>query len=105
MQDNRVTLRRQADLIVYSDCPKYLRHDLSDDQILQIATKAAAMAVEATAERAAELAIVKAQEMLKYEIGRSVFDNGPSILFKSIVIIAVFFGFINSIYHIEGYFK
>jgi hypothetical protein len=42
----RVIFRRQADkdMVAFTTCPKYDKHELSEDQILEIAKKAVVMA-------------------------------------------------------------
>jgi phage FluMu gp28-like protein len=56
--------RRQIDIDSFSSCPKYQKHDLTDDQILEIATKAARIGVE----------------LAKNEAKLEIFDAGLSTL-------------------------
>jgi hypothetical protein len=46
--ESRVVFRRQADkdMIAFTTCPKYDKHELSEDQIIMIAKKAVELARE-----------------------------------------------------------
>ena len=67
-EERRVEIRRFQD-IDFNKCPRYEKHELSDDQILDIATKAATIGIK----------------IAKNEAKIELFDEGFS-MFKKFVI-------------------
>ena len=77
--ERRMEPRRQEDIANFSLCPKYLKHDLTDIQILEIATKAARIGID-LAKDEAKLEIFDAGlNALK----RTVFTTGAVIFVVS----------------------